>query len=132
MCYGREFISNDLDLWDWSKGVTLDFSRPGKPRDNAFVESFNGKVRAECIDQDWFLSLDDTRSKCVAFPREYNEERPHSAIGNKTPLEFIKTIEQSQLPHGLTTEIFASGRSNVRVKVKAKIEVPRLSEVCRV
>ena len=59
---GPEFISKDLDLWAWSKGITLDFSRPGKPTDNAFVESFNGKVRAECIDQNWFLSLDDARA----------------------------------------------------------------------
>jgi putative transposase len=89
---GPEFISKDLDLWAWSNGVMLDFSRPGKPTDNAFVESFNGKVRAECIDQNWFLSLDDARSKCEAYLREYNEERPHSAIGNKTPVEFIKSI----------------------------------------
>lgn len=95
---GPEFISKDLDLWAWSKGVTLDFSRPGRPTDNAFVESFNGKVRAECIDQNWFLSLDDARSKCEAYRREYNEERPHSAIGNKTPVEFIKTTRQPSRP----------------------------------
>ena len=88
---GPEFVSKDLDLWAWSHGVTLDFSRPGKPTDNAFIESFNGKVRAECIDQHWFLSLDDARSKCEAFRREYNEDRPHSSIGNKTPLEFMKS-----------------------------------------
>ena len=95
---GPEFISRDLDLWAWSNGVTLDFSRPGKPTDNAFVESFNGKVRAECIDQNWFLSLDDARSKCEAYRREYNEERPHSAIGNKTPVEFKKSIGQPSRP----------------------------------
>ncbi len=95
---GPEFISKDLDLWAWSNGVTLDFSRPGKPTDNAFVESFNGKVRAECIDQNWFLSLDDARSKCEAYRREYNEERPHSAIGNKTPMAFIKSIGQPSRP----------------------------------
>ena len=95
---GPELISRDLDLWAWSKGVTLDFSRPGKPTDNAFVESFNGKLRAECIDQNWFLSLDDARSKCEAYRREYNEERPHSAIGNKTPMEFMKSIGQPSRP----------------------------------
>ncbi len=95
---GSEFISMDLDLWALGKGVTLDFSRPGKPTDNAFVESFNGKVRAKCIDQNWFLSLDDARSKCEAYRREYNEERPHSAIGNKTPMEFIKTVGQPSRP----------------------------------
>ena len=78
--------------------MTLDFSRPGKPTDNAFAESFNGKVRAECIDQNWFLTLDDAQSKCEAFRRHYNEERPHSAIGNKTPMELIKTIGQTSCP----------------------------------
>ena len=95
---GPEFISKDLDLWAWSKGVTLDFSRPGKPTDNAFVESFNGKVRAECIDQNWFLSLDDAQSKCEAYRREYNEDRPHSAIGNKTPMELMKSVGQPSRP----------------------------------
>jgi len=87
---GPEFISKDLDLWAWSRGVTLDFSRPGKPTDNAFVESFNGKLRAECIDQNWFLSLDDARSKCEAWRRDYNEVRPHSSIGNKPPIELAR------------------------------------------
>ena len=95
---GPEFISKDLDLWAWSKGVTLDSSRPGKPTDNAFVESFNGKVRAECIDQNWFLTLDDARSKCEAYRREYNEDRLHSAIGNKTPMAFMKSIGQPSRP----------------------------------
>ncbi len=97
---GPEFISKDLDLWAWSNGVTLDFSRPGKPTDNAFVESFNGKVRAECIDQNWFLSLDDARSKCEAYRRDYNTERPHSAIGNKTPMELLKSVGQPSRPMG--------------------------------
>jgi putative transposase len=95
---GPEFISKDLDLWAWSRGVTLDFSRPGKPTDNAFVESFNGKVRAECIDQNWFLSLDDARSKCEAYRRDYNEERPHSSIGQMTPMELLKSIGHPSHP----------------------------------
>lgn len=57
----REFVSHDLDLWAFQHGVTLDFSRPGKPTDNAFTESFNGKARAECLNTAWFLSLDDAR-----------------------------------------------------------------------
>lgn len=89
---GPEFISKDLDLWAYMNGVILDFSRPGKPTDNSFVEAFNGKVRAECIDQNWFLSLTDAQVKCEAFRHEYNYERPHSSIGQKTPMEFIKSI----------------------------------------
>jgi putative transposase len=86
---GTEFVSRDLDLWAYRRGVTLDFSRPGKPTDNAFIESFNGKFRAECLNAHWFMSLDDARQKCEAWRRDYNEERPHSAIGNKAPIELI-------------------------------------------
>jgi putative transposase len=84
---GPEFISKDLDLWAFMKGVTLDFSRPGKPTDNAFIESLNGKFRAECLNANWFLSLDEARRKCEAWRRDYNEVRPHSAIGNKVPID---------------------------------------------
>lgn len=76
-----------LDLWAHMKGVVLDFSRPGKPTDNAFIESFDGKFRAECLNANWFMSLDEARSKCEAWRRDYNEVRPHSAIGNKAPIE---------------------------------------------
>lgn len=82
---GSEFISRDLDLWAYQKGVVLDFSRPGKPTDNAFIESFNGKFRAECLNAHWFMSLDDARRKMEDWRRDYNEVRPHSAIGNKPP-----------------------------------------------
>ena len=68
---GPKFISKDLDLWAWLHGVELDFSRPGKPTDNAFAESFNGKFRAECLNAYWFLSLDDARLKCEAWRRDY-------------------------------------------------------------
>ena len=60
---GPEFVSKELDLWAYMKGVTLDFSRPGKPTDNAFIESFNGKFRVECLNANWFLSLDEARAK---------------------------------------------------------------------
>jgi putative transposase len=82
---GPEFISKELDLWAFMRGVTLDFSRPGKPTDNAFIESLNGKFRAECLNANWFLSLDEARQKCEAWRRDYNEVRPHSAIGNQVP-----------------------------------------------
>ena len=68
--------------------MTLDFSRPGKPTDNAFIESLNGKFRAECLNANWFLSLDEARRKCEAWRRDYNEVQPHSAIGNKVPAMF--------------------------------------------
>jgi putative transposase len=86
---GTEFVSRDLDLWAYQRGVTLDFSRPGKPTDNAFIESLNGKFRAECLNAHWFMSLEDARRKMEDWRRHYNEERPHSAIGNKPPIVLL-------------------------------------------
>jgi len=88
-CYGSEFISRDLDLWAYRKGVVLDFSRPGKPTDNGYLESFNGKFRAECLNAHWFMTLDDARAKMEDWRRDYNEFRPHSAIGNKVPISLM-------------------------------------------
>lgn len=83
---GSEFISRDMDLWAYQRGVTLDFSRPGKPTDNAFIEAFNSKLRSECLNAHWFLSLQDACEKLEDWRRYYNEERPHSAIGNIPPI----------------------------------------------
>ncbi len=95
---GSEFISKELDLWAYMNGVVLDFSRPGKPTDNAFVESFNGSFRAECLNASWFLSLEDARSKCEAWRMDYNEVRPHSSIGHKAPIELALASGQACLP----------------------------------
>src|SRR5215207_3779404 len=73
---GTEFVSRDLDLWAYQRGVTLDFSRPGKPTDNAFIEAFNGRFRAECLNAHWFLSLADAQKKLEDWRKYYNEERP--------------------------------------------------------
>jgi putative transposase len=83
---GSEFVSRDLDLWAYANNVTLDFSRPGKPTDNAFIEAFNGRFRAECLNAHWFMTLADAREKLEAWRKYYNEERPHGAIGNKVPI----------------------------------------------
>jgi putative transposase len=85
---GPEFISKALDRWAYENGVTLDFSRPGKPTDNAFVESFNGRLRDECLNTHWFLSLEDARAKIDAWRRDYNESRPHTSLGWLTPIEY--------------------------------------------
>ena len=82
---GSEFISKALDLWAYEHGVTLDFSRPGKPTDNAFIESFNGSFRDECLNAHWFLSLEDAREKIEQWREEYNGFRPHSSLGGLTP-----------------------------------------------
>lgn len=78
-----DFISRDLDLWAYANDVTLDFSRPGKPTDNAFIEAFNGRLRAECLNAHWFLTLADAAEKLEACRRYYNEDRPHGAIGSR-------------------------------------------------
>ena len=87
---GPEFISKALDQWAYENEVTLDFSRPGKPTDNAFIESFNGSFRDECLNASWFQSLTDARTKIEAWRREYNEFRPHSSLGDLTPRDFAK------------------------------------------
>ena len=84
---GPEFISKVLDLWAFVRGVTLDFSRPGKPTDKSYIESFNGKFRQECLNANWFTSLHEARQKCEAWRRDYNDVIPHNSIGNKTPKE---------------------------------------------
>jgi putative transposase len=85
---GPEFVSKSLDWWAYFNGVELDFSRPGKPTDNAFIESFNGKFRQECLNQHWFLSLEDAQERIDLWRQHYNDDRPHSALGDRTPHEF--------------------------------------------
>lgn len=92
---GSEFISRDMDLWAYQRNVTLDFSRPGKPTDNAYIEAFNDKFRAECLNAHWFMGIEDTAEKLEAWRRDYNEERPHSAIGNKVPAALMKLPDAS-------------------------------------
>ena len=87
---GPEFISRDLDLWAYWNRVKLDFSRPGKPTDNALIESFNARLCQECLNEHWFLSLDDAREKIESWRRQYNERRPHSSLGNLSPAEFAR------------------------------------------
>ena len=84
---GPEFISKDLDRWAYWNKVELDFSRPGRPSDNALVEAFNSRFRQECLNQHWFLSLEDANAKLRVWQNEYNAERPHSSLGYRTPLE---------------------------------------------
>src|SRR4029077_8880637 len=86
---GSEFVSRELDLWAYQRGVTLNFSRPGKPTDNAFIEAFNGRFRAECLNAHWFMSLADAREKVEDWRKYYNEDRPHGAIGNKPPIMLL-------------------------------------------
>ena len=85
---GPEFISKSLDWWAYWNKVKLDFSRPGKPTDNAVIESFNGRLRQECLNENWFLSLKDAQEKLDGWKMDYNHQRPHSSLGQLTPMEF--------------------------------------------
>lgn len=90
---GPESISNALDHWARINRVTLDFSRPGKPTDNSYVESFNGRFRDECLNTHWFLSLGDARSTIEAWRWDFNEIRPHTSLGFMTSVEFASSAE---------------------------------------
>ncbi|HCD1367031.1 MULTISPECIES: IS3 family transposase [Klebsiella] len=93
---GSEFISKSLDKWAYEHGVTMDFSRPGKPTDNPFIESFNGSLRDECLNIHWFLSLEDAQDKLDNWRREYNHERTHSSLNDMTPAEFIRSLRKDE------------------------------------
>lgn len=87
---GTEFTSMVLDQWAYWNNVELDFTRPGKPTDNAFIESFHSRFRQECLNEHWFMSLMDAQEKAEAWRQDYNANRPHSSLGNMTPQEFAK------------------------------------------
>ncbi len=88
MYYGSEFSGRLVDLWAYANKVTMQFSRPGKPTDNAFIEAFNGSLRDECLNVHWFADLTDAKQKLQAWRREYNESRPHRALNELSPLEY--------------------------------------------
>ena len=91
---GGEFSGRILDLWAYHHRVRIDFSRPGKPTDNAYVESFNGRLRDECLNTHWFESINEAKQQIEAWRRDYNESRPHMALGERTPEEFAALMRQ--------------------------------------
>ena len=94
---GPEFDGQVLDKWAYRSSVHLSFIRPGKPNENAYIESFNGKFRDECLNEHWFISLAHARSVIEAWRIEYNTERPHSSLGNLTPDEFAQTMAENEV-----------------------------------
>ena len=86
--HGPEFVSLALDQWASDHGIRLDFIRPGRPVENAFIESFNGKLRDECLNQHHFVSLAEAQTVIEAWKQEYNTERPHLGLGQRTPAEY--------------------------------------------
>lgn len=87
---GPEFISNAMDEWAYNREVTLHFIRPGKPVDNAFMESFNARLREECLNIHWFRSIEHARRVIEEWRVDYNENRPHSSLDFLTPKEFAE------------------------------------------
>ena len=90
---GPEFAGRTLDAWAYRRGVTLRFIRPGKPIENAYVESFNGKFRDECLNEHWFVNLADAKTIIEAWRVDYNTVRPHSSLDGATPDHFARTTE---------------------------------------
>jgi putative transposase len=88
---GPEFAGRTLDAWAYAAGITLRFIRPGRPIENAYVESFNGKCRDECLNEHWFVSMADAQITIEAWRVDYNTVRPHSALGGATPAHFAAT-----------------------------------------
>lgn len=91
---GPECIGNALDAWAYQQGITLDPIRPGKPRENAYIESFNGRVRDECLNAHWFATLQEAREIIEAWRIDDNRCRPHSALGNLAPEEFLRKDQE--------------------------------------
>ena len=92
---GPEFTSKAVDRWAYENGVRLDFIRPGKPVENAFIESFNASLRKECLNTHWFQTLEEARMKIEQWRREYNDDRPHNSLGNLTPGSLLEISNHS-------------------------------------
>jgi putative transposase len=105
---GTEFTSVVLDQWAYWNGVILDFSRPGKPQDNAFIEAFNSRFRQECLNENWFLSVADAQEKVEAWRKDYNGQRAHSALSNMTPEDFARHLSLAGSPPTLLEEVLGS------------------------
>ena len=113
---GPEFAGRALEAFAYAHGVELRFIRPGKPIENAYVESFNGKCRDDCLNEHWFLSMADAQITIEAWRVDYNTVRPHSALGGATPRQFALTSmgarrlapprpDQTDQPEGLTLSV---------------------------
>jgi len=98
---GPEFAGKALDEWAYRKGVKLNFIRPGKPIENAYAESFIDRLRDECLNENWFISLKDARDVIESWRMDYNEDRPHTSLGGLTPSEFVENTGKTLTAVGL-------------------------------
>lgn len=132
---GSEFQSKEMDRWAYEHKVTMDYSRPGRPTDNPFVESFNGSFRDECLNAHWFLSLEDASEKIEVWRKEYNEYRPHSSIDNLTPMEFVtrhrqETRKKEGLPAASASAPMIFGTTKKRATASEKSSGPPQTKRC--
>jgi putative transposase len=95
---GSEFWGRALEAWAMTNDVQLCFIRPGRPVENGFIESFNGRLRDECLNVEWFSSLDDARQKLAKFRAHYNHHRPHSSLADQTPAAFAQQMAALRSP----------------------------------
>jgi len=102
---GPEFRGKHFQQWAEQRGIYIDYIEPGKPMDNGFIESFNGKCRDECLNEHWFLNLKHAQKVIENWRIEYNEVRPHSSLGNKTPYEFVKEHQTMLQEKGLNLNL---------------------------
>jgi len=98
---GPEFAGKVLDEWAYCRGVKLNFIRPGKPIENAYAESFIGRLRDECLNENWFISLKNARDIIESWRIDYNEGRPHTSLGGLTPKEYVENSEKTLIAVGL-------------------------------
>jgi putative transposase len=96
---GPEFTSRHFDQWAHERSITLQFIRPGKPVENCYIESFNGRLRDECLNESWFVNLADAQRTIETWRVEYNVARPHSGLANRTPAEFARTFTENRPPY---------------------------------
>ena len=94
---GTEFASQAMDTWAYRHGIHLDFIRPGKPVENGYIESFNGRLRDECLNVEVFFTLEDVREKLERWQQDYNRVWPHSALGDQAPARFAEGWSESVL-----------------------------------
>jgi putative transposase len=99
---GSEFVGKAMEAWSHQNGVQLDFIRPGKPVENGFVESFNGRLRDECLNTEVFFDIPDARMKLERWQTDFNQSRPHSSLDDRTPAEFA-AVAAGEPPSALST-----------------------------
>jgi len=121
---GTEFTSKALDHWAYRNQLKLDYTRPGKPTDNNFIESFNAQVRRECLSQHYFLSIIDARTVITAWRDEYNQQRPHGSLKQRTPAEVGAQARSSMAQESRSIAIIDPGASCKAVSGPSGPEIP--------